>query len=168
MTCTLILSRHAKSAWGTEAPSDHARPLNKRGRRSAEVLGDWLRSRKYVPDLVISSSSQRTRETFARMSLTVPVVFTERLYLASADIILNVLTEAEAPKVMILGHNPGIAAFAHQLVKSPPEHHRFDDFPTGSTLVADFDIKTWDKVKWSSGKVRDFIVPRELLQAWST
>lgn len=168
MTCTLILTRHAKSAWGTDAPSDHARPLNKRGRRSAEVLGDWVRSSRNVPDLVISSSAQRTRETFARMSLTVPVVFTERLYHANTELMLKVLQEVETPKVMILGHNPGIASFAHQLVVRPANHHRFDDFPTGATAVIDFKIKTWDKVSWSSGKVRDFIVPRELLEAWPT
>ena len=50
---------------------------------------------KDVPDLVISSSAQRTRETFARMSLPVPVVFTERLYLASTDIILQSYQDRE-------------------------------------------------------------------------
>ena len=39
MTCTLILTRHAKSAWDATVPSDHARPLNKRGLRAAKKAG---------------------------------------------------------------------------------------------------------------------------------
>ena len=163
MTCTLILTRHAKSAWDTNVPSDHARPLNKRGRRSAPAIAAWMRECGYLPDQVISSSSQRTRETCELMDLGVPARFTERLYHANSDIIFKVLSEAEQKKVMVVGHNPGIAAFAHTIVAGPPDHARFDDYPTGATLVVEFNIKSWRELSWSSGKVIDFAVPRELL-----
>ena len=39
----LILMRHAKSAWNTDAPSDHARPLNERGRKSAPLIAKKLK-----------------------------------------------------------------------------------------------------------------------------
>jgi phosphohistidine phosphatase len=42
VTLTLILTRHAKSDWGSPALPDYDRPLNDRGRRSAPVLGRWL------------------------------------------------------------------------------------------------------------------------------
>ncbi|MEX0300937.1 MAG: histidine phosphatase family protein [Leisingera sp.] len=163
MTCTLILTRHAKSAWDTNVPSDHARPLNKRGRRSAPAISAWLRECGYLPDQVISSSSQRTRETWELMGLEAPAAFTERLYHANSDMMFKVLSEAEHPSVMLIGHNPGIAAFAHSIVSSPPDHSRFDDYPTGATLVAEFDISSWRDLAWSSGKPVDFAVPRELL-----
>ncbi|MBE1282892.1 MAG: histidine phosphatase family protein [Rhodobacteraceae bacterium] len=164
MTCTLILIRHAKSAWDAPAPSDHARPLNKRGRRSAKAIGQWLKDMDHLPSQVISSSSQRTRETHQLLKLDAPVVFTERLYHASSDIMFQVLREAEHPRVLMLGHNPGIAAFAHSLASQPPDHSRFDDYPTGATLVLDFEIDQWSDLSWgTTGKVRDFIVPRELL-----
>ncbi len=165
MTCTLILTRHAKSAWDTRAPSDHARPLNKRGRASAKALGDWLRDIDQLPGQVLSSSSQRTRETYQLMDLFAPAVFTERLFHASPEIIFEVLKQAEHPRTMILCHNPGIAAFAHAIVSHPPDHSRFDDYPTGATLIARFDIDRWSDLTWGSGKVVDFIVPRELLGA---
>ncbi|WP_293573045.1 histidine phosphatase family protein [Phaeobacter sp.] len=168
MTCTLILTRHAKSAWNTAAPSDHARPLTKRGRHSAVALGSWLRNIGQIPDQVISSSSQRTRETSELMALDAPAIFIERLYHASAEILFQVLREAEHPKVQILGHNPGIAAFAHSLLRVPPDHPRFDDYPTGATLVARFDITRWSDLSWSSGTAVDFAVPRELLAASAT
>ena len=163
MTRTLILTRHAKSAWGNNAPSDHARPLNKRGRKSAVALGNWLRDNNHLPDQVLSSSSQRTRETYDLLEIPAPAVFIERLYHASSEMILQVLREAEHANVMILSHNPGIAAFAHSMAKRPPAHARFDDYPTGATLVLRFNIKSWNDLTWGSGKVLDFVVPRELL-----
>jgi phosphohistidine phosphatase len=163
MTRTLILTRHAKSAWDSNAPSDHARPLNKRGRRSAKALGDWLRQNHHIPDQILSSSAQRTRETQTLMGFEAPTSFSERLYHASSDIIFQALREAEQSCVLMVTHNPGIAAFAHAIVTTPPDHVRFDDYPTGATLVVQFDIENWSQLSWSSGRVVDFVVPRELL-----
>ncbi|WOI32082.1 histidine phosphatase family protein [Tritonibacter scottomollicae] len=163
MTCTLFLTRHAKSAWNTDAPSDHARPLNKRGRRSAGALGNWLRQQSAQPQQVLSSSAQRTRETYELMELPAPATFTERLYHASAQIIFDVLREASKPNVLLLGHNPGLMQFAHDIVKHPPAHSRFEDYPTGATLMVQFEIASWDQLQTASGRVLDFVVPRELL-----
>ncbi|MCZ4269953.1 histidine phosphatase family protein [Rhodobacteraceae bacterium R_SAG6] len=163
MTCTLYLTRHAKSAWNTDAPSDHARPLNKRGRRSAAALGAWVREQEVQPLQVLSSSSLRTRETYDLMELTAPASFTERLYHATPEIIHDVLHEATQPQVLLLGHNPGLMEFAHEIVKHPPPHSRFDDYPTGATLIVEFDIAHWAEMQPTSGRVIDFVVPRELL-----
>ena len=59
--------RHAKSSWTSGAPTDHQRPLNKRGRNAAPLVGACLRDLGWIPDLVIASDSQRTRETWQRM-----------------------------------------------------------------------------------------------------
>ena len=58
----LVLLRHAKSAWPDVA--DHERPLAKRGRRDAPVVGRWLGASGYVPDAVICSTAARARETW--------------------------------------------------------------------------------------------------------
>jgi len=165
MTCTLILTRHAKSCWNSDAPSDHSRPLNERGQLAAKALGSWIKEYDYHPTQVISSSSQRTRETYQLMQLETSSIYLERLYHASAEVMFQVLKEAETPRTLILGHNPGIASFAHQIVSFPPDHSRFEDYPTGATLVADFPIESWSELTWGSGIVRDFAVPRELLGA---
>jgi phosphohistidine phosphatase len=67
MTKRLIVLRHAKSAWDTDAPDDHSRPLAKRGRKDAPLIGARLAQLEWVPQAVISSDSARTRETWARM-----------------------------------------------------------------------------------------------------
>jgi len=167
MTLRLILMRHAKSSWNTPAQDDHDRPLNDRGRRSASAIGGWLHGKGYEPDLVLSSDSARTRETWAlasrELSGPTEIVWTQDLYLASAQTMLEVLkTQGTAKTVLLLGHNPGIAGFANMLVRQPPRHDRFRDYPTAATAVIEIDAALWRDVDWGKGQVTDFILPREL------
>lgn len=158
----LILMRHAKSSWDNPALDDHARPLNGRGRVSARVLGDWLRARGYIPDQALSSDATRTRETFARLKIPCDTEFLGALYHAGPEEMLHVLRQAGGDTVLMIGHNPGIGWFAQTLVAEPPPHPRFFDYPTCATLVADFDVESWDEIGTGTGKPVDFIVPREL------
>lgn len=162
MTLRLILMRHAKSSWGDPTQPDHARPLNGRGQRAASALGDWLRASGYMPDLILSSSSVRTRETCDRLELDTTAQFSDALYHASPATMLKALRATTGQTVLMLGHNPGIAAFAHSLVDTPPTHERFDDYPTGATLVVDFAITAWEDLAPGIGQPIDFIVPRDL------
>ncbi|WP_170764995.1 SixA phosphatase family protein [Ruegeria lacuscaerulensis] len=163
MTRTLILTRHAKSSWGSPALSDHDRPLNKRGRKSAPAIATWLRGNGWLPDEVLSSSSARTRETWDRMGLQADKVsFHRTLYHASAEGMLTELSEATEQTVLMLGHNPGIATFANRLVRKAPDHVRFYDYPTCATTVIRFEIDDWADIQWHSGDVQGFVIPREL------
>ena len=60
---TLILMRHGKAEEGPGKP-DHDRELAARGRRDAKAAGKWLHAEGLVPDLVICSTAQRTRQTW--------------------------------------------------------------------------------------------------------
>ncbi len=160
----LILTRHAKSSWDDPGMDDHDRPLNARGRRAALELGDWLASRGYEPEEVLSSTATRTRETWDRiravhLETTPDVRFLPELYHASPEVMLKVLRTATAHTVLMLGHNPGIAAFAAALAASPPQHPDFRRYPTAATLVVDFAIETWAEAKPGDGDVRDFFRP---------
>ena len=64
----LIVMRHAKSDWGTNAPTDHARPLNKRGQRDAPRVAQRLVELDWLPQYIVSSDSTRTRETYELMN----------------------------------------------------------------------------------------------------
>jgi len=160
---TLILMRHAKSSWNTPELADHDRPLNRRGRDSATAMGRWLRRHGYLPGAVLSSSSRRTRETLDGLKLDAPVVFTRDLYHADPGDILRVLRGAQAPSLLILGHNPGIGEFAEAIVRTPPDHPRFEDYPTCATLVARLDARDWSEVGWGEAEVVDFAIPREVI-----
>jgi phosphohistidine phosphatase len=167
MTLTLILTRHAKSSWDDPTQDDYDRPLNGRGRQSAAALGDWLRTEGHIPDEVIVSGARRTVDTWGRMANTMPADTVMRsepaLFHAGADTMLNVLRGAGRPTVMLIGHNPGIADFAARLAAAPPDHSRFRDYPTGATAIMTFEVDGWAKVGWGSGRVADFVVPRDLI-----
>ena len=166
MTLTLILTRHAKSAWDDPSLDDFERPLNGRGRSSALKLGKWLVAEGYLPDTVLVSGARRTVETWSRMAQVMPKTATMEsvpvLYLSTSDIMMNVLKARHAPVIMVIAHNPGIADFARRIVAEPPDHEKFDKYPTGATTVLEFDAARWSDIGWGTGRVRDFVVPREL------
>ena len=166
MTLRLILIRHAKSAWDDPLQDDHDRVLNKRGQRAAVTMARWLVERGHVPAEVVSSTARRTLETWERMAPAFPEHTVMRrdpgLYHASAERMLAALHDCAASPLMMLGHNPGIAEFAAQLVVTPPAHPRFTSYPTCATLVADFEARDWDEVRFGTGRVVDFVVPRDL------
>lgn len=162
MTRRLILMRHAKSDWDV-LQDDHARPLNGRGRKSAAALGSWMRQNDILPDQILCSSSARTVETCQRLNLDLDPELDVALYHATPEAMLTALRAAEGRCVLMIGHNPGIAALASDLVSEVPNHPRFRDYPTGATLVADFGIDGWGELILGTGQASAFVVPRELV-----
>ena len=161
----LILMRHAKSDWSDLAASDHERTLNKRGRRSAETIGKWMRSQSVHPDHVLCSDAARTRETLSLLQIAdVPTTTTRRLYLAEPDVMAHALHPRDEDCILMLAHNPGSAMLADMLLAEAPDHPDFDTFPTCATLVADFDIANWRDLRSGTGRVVAFIVPRDLIE----
>lgn len=157
----LILMRHAKSDWSF-SEQDHDRALNRRGRKSAAAVGQWLHREGYKPQEAFVSTSLRTRQSWDLLGLEAAVHYAPALYHAEAETILEVLRGAERECVLLLGHNPGICAFAQDLLARPPAHERFSDYPTGATLVADIPARDWPALALQTGHVVDFVVPREL------
>ena len=166
MALRLILTRHAKSDWTEPTGGDHARPLNPRGRKAAPRMGRWLAAQGVVPGEALVSTAARTRETWALMAPELPGApaprYLDALYHAGPDVMLRALQTAEAETVLMLGHNPGIAAFARWLLEDPPKHPRFADYPTCATLIARFDVADWGAVGPAAGTALAFAVPRDL------
>jgi phosphohistidine phosphatase len=115
-----------------------------------------------VPDEVLSSSSRRTQETFEGLKLKTEPTYTRALYHAGPAQMLDVLRGAQGRCVLMLGHNPGIAGFAEQLLKTRPVHDRFFDYPTGATTVMSLETENWQNVQFGTGTVTEFVIPREL------
>jgi phosphohistidine phosphatase len=110
----LDLLRHAKSSWDDHTLTDRDRPLAPRGRRAATRIARWAQKHDVRPQLVVSSSAVRARETLQGVlpGLGEPEVWIEvALYAASAETLLQrvrALPE-EAEEAMLVGHNPGLA-----------------------------------------------------------
>ncbi len=166
MTLRLILTRHAKSSWSSPMMDDHARPLNKRGRRAAADVGKWLAGKGYLPDAALVSTAERTRETWQiaaqAMGSAVQPRFVDALYHAGPERMLAVLKGAGGQSVMLIAHNPGISWFAETIAHSAPADPRFAQYPTAATTVFDFAAERWRDVSWGTGTVVDLVFPRDL------
>jgi len=166
MPLRLILTRHAKSSWSDPLMEDHARPLNLRGRSAATAVGGWLAAKGYRPDLALVSTSERTRETWARISAAFDdppeAEFAPTLYHAEPEVMLTVLRKATAPRIMMIGHNPGTAYFAQAIAIDAPNDTRYARFPTAATVVVDFDQDDWSKLTWRDGRIVDYVFARDL------
>jgi phosphohistidine phosphatase len=127
----LLVLRHAKSDWPEGVP-DHDRPLAKRGRRDAPRLGRWLAAHDYLPDIVVCSTAQRTRQTWdlvaAELTGAASVRFDPRAYGASAQTLLYLARELpdECRTALLIAHNPGVSEFAGVR------------FPTAAVAVLEF------------------------------
>ncbi|WP_243794206.1 histidine phosphatase family protein [Saccharopolyspora gloriosae] len=125
MTRTLVVCRHAKSAWPDDV-DDFERPLTERGERDAPEAGRWLAER--VPDIgfALCSPAKRARRTWQLIADVTGKAETrhdKRLYGASAGELIAVLNELpdEAETALLVGHNPGLEDLVAVLTGAPHE-----------------------------------------------
>ena len=158
---TLYLLRHAKSSWKDTSLNDFDRPLKRRGREAAKVIGEHLVGEKLTTPLLICSPAARTRETaelvFKSAKLRVEERFDERIYEASLRDLLQVVAEIPDEKevVILIGHNPG---FEELLSFMTGESRRM---PTAALAKIKFDV-SWKDIEAESGKLEWFVTPKEL------
>ena len=163
----LILFRHAKAARHAGG-GDHARPLEAKGQKAAARMGRWLAESPWRPDLAVTSDARRTRETIAlaaqAFTPALPIVAEHRIYEASAAMLLALLRETpdRIGTLLAVGHNPGFAEMALNLVREGPD----DDmarlrtkFPTAAMAVIAFDLPHWHDVDWRLGRLEAFATP---------
>ena len=142
---TLYILRHAKSSWDFEELSDHDRPLNKRGRNDAQLMGRELCGRGVAPALIISSSAVRalTTATLVGKELNYDandIKVSDKIYGAGKQQLLEVVHKAPADldSLMLVGHNEPISEFADML--SPEE---IASLPTTGIVALSFDCNSW-------------------------
>jgi len=169
----LLLLRHAKSSWDDPQLSDHARPLNARGRQAAVAMRRAIRDLSLAPDVVLVSSARRTLQTLEALGpwdetpLIEPM---DALYLAPAPGMLAVLNGVAetARSVMLIGHNPGLHELAVLLAGktgmdsgTPAARQLARGYPTGA--LAEFTIPgPWERLDSGSARLLRFLAPGDL------
>jgi phosphohistidine phosphatase len=144
---TLLILRHAKSSWNHPELSDHERPLNKRGKRDAPRMGELLRAEGLIPDIIMSSTARRARETAERVidasgfdgqTLLIP-----EFYHGSYETMLELLRELpdDAECVMIVGHNPDLEEFIESLTDD------YTPLSTASLAKIEVPILRWKELR---------------------
>jgi phosphohistidine phosphatase len=143
----LILFRHAKAQARAAGGSDAERPLDAGGRADAAAAGRWLAAEGIALEVVLVSSSTRTRQTWACLEDLFPaarVVIDEGLYDAMPEDILEAV-DREAPNaktLMVIAHNPGLQELAVTLLSQSMAASRDADlisagFPTATIAILD-------------------------------
>jgi phosphohistidine phosphatase len=167
----LTLLRHAKSGWDDPVARDFDRPLNAKGKRAARVVGSHLREAGITFDHALASPATRVVETLEEVSAGYgrPLChdFDRRLYLASAETLLDVIHDApdNAETLLLAGHNPGLEELVLLLVPDGAGQDREaveDKFPTASLAEIHFDAARWADIRAGSGALRRFTRPRDL------
>ncbi|TCR84008.1 histidine phosphatase family protein [Rhizobium sp. BK376] len=139
----IYLLRHAKALSARPGERDFDRALSDRGYGDAEIMADKAADKGYVPDLVISSTALRCRQTAEAIRRVagpdVEFRFVDELYNASADGYLNIIaSQATDNSVMLVGHNPVISQTLASLIgQSAATAALPSGFPTAGLAVID-------------------------------
>ncbi len=168
----LGLFRHAKSDWHDPRARDFDRPLNQRGVKGAELVGQHIHDHGIAWERVIASPAVRVAETIELAAKAVghplAVNWDRRIYLASSATLLDLLREQkdDSSSILMVGHNPGLEDVIFDLVAddgtSPLRDVVEVKFPTASFAVIELDIERWDQLSDRSGRLVHLIRPRDL------
>jgi phosphohistidine phosphatase len=159
---TLLLLRHAKSSWKDTGLQDFDRPLNGRGRKSAEMIGRFIKKQRVAPDLLLSSPAIRARETIETIMKTAKLPaelrYDQRIYEAGPLRLLEVVSqiEEEHSTVLLVGHNPGMEELLRLLTD------RVEHMATGTLAKIDLKAAGWSKVLEGKGSLDWIVKPKEL------
>jgi phosphohistidine phosphatase len=122
---TLLIMRHAKSSWNELNIPDHDRPLNRRGKHDAPLMGKLLRDQKITLDLIISSTAVRAETTANLMAkgskYNGEIVLDNLVYSAEPIDLLNLLSKCSDGynSILLVGHNPTVEETVQMLTNLP-------------------------------------------------
>jgi len=143
MMLELILVRHAKSSRKFTGIDDIDRPLNGTGYEEGLAIAQLLRSKKHIPDVIISSVAVRAYSTaliFSKVLKSEIEFMTEpMLYEISTHDLLDFIHQLDSKhsSVMLVGHNPSFSAIAEQF--NPDYYH----VPTAGVVRFVFESDAW-------------------------
>ena len=162
----LYLIRHAKSSWEGPYQTDFERPLNDRGERDAPEMGKRLKSLGIMPDLVISSTAKRAKQTAKKICKSIgyntdDIKWIEKLYHCGPVVFEEVLYELDddVSSVFIVAHNPGITSFANSLSAK----FFTENMATCAVVGSKFSLKQWTDFSIVEKQVHLYEYPKKSL-----
>ena len=168
----LGLFRHAKSDWNDARLRDFDRPLNKRGRKGAALMGVHIRDYGVRWNRIIASPAARVTQTIEiagdAAGDSPPVIWDRRVYLAGSATLMDLLREQEGDpaSIIMVGHNPGLEDLIFDLVpddgRSPLRDIVEDKFPTAAFAVIELAIDRWADIAENCGRLIHLVRPRDL------
>ena len=164
----LLLLRHAKAeSSGKGGGRDHERALSGRGVRDAAEMGRAIAARWPRIDLVLCSSSTRTRQTWEGVAEGLKAIaeprFLRDLYEAGDYLPIVRREGGDAECVLLIGHNPATQATATDLADSGTEGDAEalrSHFPTAALAAFELD-GSWAELRPGGARLVAFLRPGE-------
>ena len=163
---TLLVMRHAKSSWKVPGLTDHQRTLNKRGKRDAVQMAQFLESAQIEISRVVASNACRADQTAKALIKTMDCLTPAQLesrkdfYLAAPQTYLNYLKELDdsVSTVILIGHNPGLESLVQHL------GGRWETMATAAIACFDCSASSWSDAKPSSFRLDHMWRPKDVLE----
>lgn len=161
----LYILRHARAAWAQPGQSDFDRALDDDGFAEAEVIAEEAADQGYKPDLIISSTAVRCRQTAEPFHRTVSedlsIDYVDSLYSGTVETYAELaFADRQETSVMVVGHNPMVEEFFHRLVgKEIAETAAPFGYPTAGLAILDFDKRPTDE-DYRGACLAGFMSPR--------
>lgn len=160
----LYLIRHAKSSWADASLRDFDRPLNKRGKRDAPIMSQWLKDKIGELDLIISSPAKRAKKTAKEFAKTfdTKIDFHKTLYHADVEQIYTSVygTDNSHKAVAMFGHNPGFTYFANEFASQS----YIDNVPTCGIVSIISSCNSWEEFSSTNAQIEFFMYPKKMQQ----
>jgi len=156
----LYLIRHAKSSWEDTTLDDFERPLNKKGKKDAPLMGKLLDTKNITADIIISSPSKRTKQTVKlinqQLQFPLEIIYDDNLYETTVNglekVIKNIDNKYES--IYLFGHNPSLNSFVEKYINIG------ENIPTCGIVGIEFDSDIWSKISPKKAKLLFFEYPK--------
>ncbi len=165
----LILIRHAKSDWDNANLTDFERPLSHRWEKEVKIVWKVLKKLELKTDLILCSSSTRTRDTLEWIWEEIDANNKKIEYIKwiydnhmseTLDYYIDLLWKIEDDNktVVLVWHNTFITKLLRFL--------SWEDAIFMETLwvaILDFDIEKWQDITKTKWKLVFFLSPKDLM-----
>lgn len=166
---TVLILRHAKSAWDNAGLSDFERPLAKRGLNDAPRMGHVLADFNAVPDKILSSPAQRAKQTAELVAKACGykkvIEWHDSFYGGFSDDLINALRRLSdtVERAMLVGHNPTMEDTVTTLLlgQEAKWNPGFEiKMPTAALVCLDLQIMDWADLEPGDAVLRWFLIPK--------
>jgi phosphohistidine phosphatase len=171
MNRELWLMRHGK-AERYDGWEDYDRPLKKKGKRSAKMIGKWLKENFSSPDFVVSSAAIRAIATARfvcnELDIDTDLIRQEkRIYDEGLTRLKSVLAECPSTfgRVLLVGHNPELEDLLTFLVEPGSLPYEQKLLPTAAVARLQMP-EDWSQLTSGCAKLLSIITPAALLDVY--
>ena len=155
--------RHAHSSFSSVNSNDHDRELSKEGAEECKIVGKWMKENSYYPDLYISSSAIRAKQTCqniqSHLNSDENIFIDSQIYHQGIKGVLdNIIKAKESCKfIVIFGHNPSFEDIYNMINNSI-----YKQFPTCSVVIASFKEYSWNDFSIDKLEFMAYTTPNDL------